>query len=115
MRAIVNYKYGTIYRDVIRKPEFDWCQVMEQEASNLMLAKFVEIMRESFRPIIHKCPYKVKQIILTNLTTVLGNVITFLATGDYKLEIFLHDKNGKWMGDITNMATITTVYKESFG
>lgn len=53
------YKYGTIYRDVINSPRFDWCNLMEVTTSNEMAKQILNIIRDWAPNIVHKCPFKV--------------------------------------------------------
>lgn len=59
METIILYKYGLIYREVLHPPKIDWCQLMEQKTSNLIVAKMLEVFTELFPHLIHPCPYKV--------------------------------------------------------
>lgn len=59
IRLTISYKYGTIYREVIKVPEFELCRALEN--FNLMhpyLKALIKIFGNSVTPFIKGCPYQ---------------------------------------------------------
>lgn len=57
-RISTSYKYGNIFREVIKVPEFEICQVLKN--LNLMPPFFkamFDVFGESIKPVLKGCPY----------------------------------------------------------
>lgn len=63
MAITLNFKYITIYRDVMHTPSFDWCQIMKMGTSNIMIKQFLALANSS--DLLHQCPYKVWYKLIT--------------------------------------------------
>lgn len=58
-KSSLHYKYGNIYRQVVRVPEFELCGAMKN--FNLLppfLKAVFDVFGESWRPILKGCPYR---------------------------------------------------------
>lgn len=59
------YKYGTIYREVLHTPVFEWCKFVEENSDDRdfkiksPLALLYGIIKDSAPAVVHKCPYTV--------------------------------------------------------
>lgn len=63
MKAVLFYKYGNIFRDVMHTPLIDWCQVMILQTQNALVKSFIDFLRENFPDGVHECPYEVRNIV----------------------------------------------------
>lgn len=58
--AVLQYKYGLIYRDVIRTPQMDLCKLMRQnDNGNKLIAIALRFMNDTAPGALHSCPYRV--------------------------------------------------------
>lgn len=57
----LSFKYGTIYREVMHTPKFDWCELMDDKQTNPMLRQIKSLFQDSFPDLMHRCPFQVKQ------------------------------------------------------
>lgn len=126
---IVHYKYGNVFRDVLHSPKFNWCHVMKSKTSNILLTQMIEVFHENFPEFIHECPYSVSRffyqtknkvqtlqdLITFNTTMEMGRVLSYFATGDYKVKIFINTHKNQWIADMWCIMTITTDHKEVYG
>lgn len=58
--VIVNYKYGNIYRDVMRLRKVDVCGIAKLALGNNLVKAFIEAIDESTPGALHECPYTVR-------------------------------------------------------
>jgi hypothetical protein len=57
------YKYGTIYRQVL-KTKAEWCEIMDQRDKNPLIGMVVDLLYPSVPQLFHECPYGVTSIVL---------------------------------------------------
>lgn len=55
----MQYKYGLVYREIIRTPLVDVCQLNKVGATNALTGMVLQIFKASAPEIIHDCPYDV--------------------------------------------------------
>lgn len=60
MQATLFYRYGLIYREVLRMPKMNWCHLMSHQAHNLVFKHLIDLQAANFPGTIHECPYKVR-------------------------------------------------------
>lgn len=54
------YKYGGVYREMIKVPNLDWCQLMKNDRKeNAIVDQLVKFLKENVPDVIHECPYMV--------------------------------------------------------
>ncbi|CAO1320577.1 unnamed protein product, partial [Diamesa serratosioi] len=56
MNHQIFYKYGTIYRQVM-KANAEWCSLMGKNSKNILLDMFINVVKETAPGITHECPY----------------------------------------------------------
>lgn len=56
-QVTVNYRYGTIYRQVLDTHPIEWCEQMDGTNAHPLLSLIIEISKESAQELYHKCPY----------------------------------------------------------
>lgn len=133
--AILFYKYGTIYREVMATPRFDWCQLTNQTSPNLLNEQLMTLIRDSFPELIQKCSYTVtllswflliadsflhdflflREINVFNRTLKTGGLISIFPTGDYRLNFYITDQLNNQVVDVFCGASFMTPDKETFG
>lgn len=55
----LSYKYGLIYREVLKTPRLDWCSLYSQKLNNLLVKQLVLVINDTLPWLIHSCPYSV--------------------------------------------------------
>ncbi|CAO1332432.1 unnamed protein product [Diamesa hyperborea] len=107
----VEYKYGTVFREVISPPPIEWCSF--QQNSNVFFSMIVDLVKDSAPSLIHSCPYY-GRIDVYNLTINVNNFLSVFSQGDYRVTVaFLDNKIDmfKLVFGINNKSAI----KSSFG
>lgn len=56
-QVIINYRYGTIYRQVLDTHPLEWCGIMDGSATHPLLALLIEQLKGSAPKLFQKCPY----------------------------------------------------------
>lgn len=132
----LQYKYGTIYRDVLRAPnKMDFCYWMrnldkiakERPMANQLLKIFNDSVPGFFKP----CPWKVrilqlyakqnsftdnfKEIHLENKTIETGSLMSVWPSGDYKGFWYSILGTGEVFLNVTLVGSLISPLKESFG
>lgn len=59
MEAKLMYKYGAVYREMIRCPNLNWCQMMKSKQENALVEQLMKLIRQNTPDLIHECPYTV--------------------------------------------------------
>lgn len=54
----MEYKYGTIFRSVVRTPSTDFCVIMNGGDGNPIFKMMIEVIKDSVPGLFHPCPYK---------------------------------------------------------
>lgn len=76
------YRYGTIYREVIKLPPLEWCSTMETSIDNPLLKYFFAGVKNA-EPVLKKCPFE-GRLDIKNLTFPGGVNLPIFSTGFYK-------------------------------
>lgn len=64
------FKEGSQFREVIRSPKVEACELLKSSSDNFLLKHIVERLKENFGDLMHECPYSgVSVFILSNLTS----------------------------------------------
>ncbi|KAL7012779.1 hypothetical protein ACKWTF_015042 [Chironomus riparius] len=114
IECIFFYKYGTIYRQVLKFPKVDYCNLMTLMKDNIFAKQIYLILKTAAPDLIHDCPfYNLK---LINFTLPIQSFLSEFSSGEYKLTINLYMKEN---GPIASNCTFTGAYrgnfKDSFG
>lgn len=133
--ATLFYKYGMIFRDVIKSPPIDICRLQEDLQHNrvsldLWGRTVADIIAASAPGLIHKCPYYVssfsksfysvtEQAIqqgmnVRNASWNLDCIPSVLPTGEYKL-IATAKIKGEFVGTVNVMFLVDSPIKNNFG
>ncbi|KAG5668679.1 hypothetical protein PVAND_016609 [Polypedilum vanderplanki] len=108
------YKYGTIFREVIKFPRFNVCEVNRIFMTNKLFEQTYIIIKHIVPHLIHECPYW--GVEAYNVTVRTKDEIYMFPQGDYKVTIFLFETEiGPLVGNATLIVTIYSPYKDSFG
>lgn len=59
LTVVIYYRYGTIFREVINPPTFEWCSSVESLSANVYLKPIHDLLKDTAPQIFQKCPYKV--------------------------------------------------------
>lgn len=82
----LQYRYGNIYRSVVKMGPIEWCSLAETAITN-PIVKNVLAMNQKIKALIIKCPVK-NQVRVTNLT-VSGGQLPFYPSGFYRNDMKL--------------------------
>ncbi|KAG5666832.1 hypothetical protein PVAND_014842 [Polypedilum vanderplanki] len=108
------YKYGTIYREVMKLPKFELCNLMELSKNNILLRQIFVAAMAAAPGFVHPCPYEVIEAYNVSFPTHV--MFSLFSQGDYKAVIkFYLEKDGPVMSTITVIGTVESSIKESFG
>lgn len=114
MEIVFQYKYGTIYRDVLHVKRFDWCDAMNRRSAQNLVTKFiVDLAEENVPAMIHRCPYN--QIIVDKVSMKTVSVGSIFPSVDYKFLAYLRDSNDDLLGTALLIASFNSTIKENFG
>ncbi|KAG5666833.1 hypothetical protein PVAND_014843 [Polypedilum vanderplanki] len=108
------YKYGTIYRQVIKIPEFNFCEFISLSKNSILLRQLYIIAETAAPGFVHECPYTVFEDY--NILFPSHVLFSLFPQGDYKAILnFNLGKDGPFMGIITLIGTAESHVKETFG
>lgn len=115
VQMILNYKYGTIFRQVLDTKQLEWCALMDGSESNLFIKLIIDQIRGSIGDLFHKCPYS-GEINLKNVTLDSTNYQKnqLFPEGNYRIDIFIYKNNIEKTKIIIGFE-LKTPLKESFG
>lgn len=113
-RGSVCYKYGQIYREIIRIPEMELCAALKNIKLLPLFAKaFFESLGDSILPIWKGCPYKGNIYLLATLDEL--KFPSIFPSGMYKGEVWLTNRKKSPMlymkGEIEIVSNIKTSFK----
>lgn len=58
----MDYKYGTLYRSVVRTPLTNACEFLKGAETNPIFNMMMAVIKDSVPEFFHKCPYEVSVI-----------------------------------------------------
>lgn len=131
VEVVVYYRYGTIFRQVIKPPVFEWCSSVESLSSNIYLQSVYDVLKDTAPQMFQKCPYKVKyfrfqklslfkffrpqgQFRLTNVTFDISKYPAPFPQGTYKTSLNLSHGNHGQAGWGFMITEVTSELKHSF-
>jgi hypothetical protein len=107
------FRYGTIYRQVLKIPKTDVCWILAKSSSNPLINAIIDIFRKTDTSLIHECPYT--QIILDNKPIIVETLPSVFSAGDYKFTIELLAKDDKSILYVETLVYWFSSEKNSFG
>lgn len=116
VQILLNYRYGTIFRQIIDTHQQEWCEIMSGNESNKFIAYFIELLSKSAPTLFHECPYD-GEINLRNVTInpeTYGQKARIFPQGDYRLDLIVF-QNDKQTVKVSIILEIKSRLKESFG
>ena len=57
VQLVLNYRYGTIFRQVLDTHLIEWCGIMDGSATHPWLALVIDQLKGTAPALFHKCPY----------------------------------------------------------
>lgn len=127
----LQFKYGVIYRDAIKKKSLDFCeQLANIPKANLLVKEVLAVLKAHDPKTVHSCPFSVKtlllqivftgylifqELVIKNFTLNTKYMKSVFPTGDYKYNIFV--KNG-FQVPLFNLSTVVSFKKpnrDTFG
>jgi len=114
VEARLEFKYGTVYREVIRLPKIVWCYMMNSDSfANKILSQLIDIIRETAPQVLHKCPYR--DFIVNNMTLQIDSLKSIFPTGDYKFVAIVSNKEDDNIFTLSVLLSISSKEKDTFG
>lgn len=112
IRLAMSYKYGTIYREVIKVPEFELCGVLKNfNFLPPMIKALFDVLGDSIAAILKGCPYS-GDIDLLMIADV-SKFPSIFPSGMYKTEAWATTTNTKIMNYIVQIEIVSNI-KTSF-
>lgn len=61
------FRYGLVYREVLKTPKFNFCEVVhqnpkEQILTNRAIYSAIKIVKDTYPQAFHECPYNVSKL-----------------------------------------------------
>lgn len=116
VRVIVNYRYGTIFRQVLDTHPIEWCGLMEGTTSHPLINLIVQQIKGSAPDFFRKCPYfgemDVKNMTIDRSKNVQKSSI--FPEGTYRGELSF-TKDDIQIFKVTLSFELKSALKESFG
>ncbi|CAO1440468.1 unnamed protein product [Diamesa serratosioi] len=79
----MDYKYGTIYREVMREKPIEVCDLVGGKSKNLLFELLISSVAKSVPLLIHKCPYE-GEVSAKNLTMDVSKMLSIVPRGTYR-------------------------------
>lgn len=116
VQFVLNYRYGTIFRQVIDTHQYEWCGIMSGGETNPFIEGVISVIKDAAPGLFHKCPYE-GDMDLSNITYD-GNAFDHHAKtfpqGTYRIDVFVF-KDGKQTVKLFINFEVKSQLKESFG
>jgi len=113
---ILNYKYGTIFRQIIDTKQVEWCGIMDGSESNPILKFMIDQLRPTAARLFHKCPYEgdleVKNITMDS--SIYDKNTQVFPQGNYRADAFIF-KDGSEIMKVSVEFELKSPLKESYG
>lgn len=128
----IQYKYGTIYREVIRSPRIDLCKLLdEKDFSNKLVSTLLQLVNDTSPGLVHNCPYQVcswtkflqnrryctflQLINVTKRDIKTDALLSVFATGEYKMHFHFLAGNLEKMVSVSLAMDVLSSDRNSFG
>ncbi|CRK96825.1 CLUMA_CG009953, isoform A [Clunio marinus] len=109
----LHYKYGTIYREVMKFPRFEFCKLMDLGTSNKLIEVVFRSINITSPGLLHRCPYY--NLDIKDQPIVAAIIPSMIPSGDYKMTFSWYLENDIWLQHTTDYLTVESPLKESFG
>lgn len=113
MEVIFYYRYGTIYRQVMKTPKINFCAVMKAAIETPLLSVIIDIAKSVEPSMIHECPYV--NLIAKNKPLTLSALPTIFSQGDYRVTLNFTTRNNEEFLFIEFLLSWISSEKNSFG
>ena len=118
IQLILNYKYGTIFRQIIDSHQQEWCGIMSGADKHEWIAYIIEILSKSAPGLFHNCPYE-GELDLRNVTInpeSYGQKARIFPQGTYRLDVIVYrNQTQNEAVKVSVNLEIKSMLKESFG
>lgn len=64
IHVIYNYRFGTIYREMINSQKVEICSILSGKATNPIIIITIDLLKKAYPDFIHPCPYEIGKIFL---------------------------------------------------
>lgn len=110
----MQFKYGTIYREVIRTKKLDWCESSRKKTlTDPEIRQIFKFLKFGDPQTVHECPYS--KFMMQNFTFKANSMESVFPTGDYKLRYNFFDMNNVFIFNVTFIAQLKTSNRDTFG
>lgn len=113
MEVIFYYRYGTIYRQVMKTPKVEFCAVMKAMTGTPLLAVLIDLAKSVEPTAIHECPYN--NLIIKNKPLTLSALKTIFSSGEYRVTMNFTSRNNEEFLFIELLASCISSERNSFG
>ena len=116
VQFILNYRYGTIFRQVIDTYQCEWCGIMSGGETNPFIEGVINVVKSAAPALFHKCPYE-GEMDLKNITydgASFDHHTKTFPQGTYRIDIIVF-RNEKQTVKLLITFEVKSPLKESFG
>jgi len=115
VQSILNYRYGTIFRQVIDSKQIEWCGFMSGSDVHPYFKLTIDQLRKSAPDLFHKCPYE-GEIDIYNITVneLYKDAAFYFPEGIYRLDMLIF-RNESQTFKIIIIYEVKSPLKETFG
>jgi len=111
---MLEYKYGTIYRQVMNAKRLNFCEMMtSKSAIGKVYQQMIHIVRDSYPSAVHNCPYR--ELIISNATLNMHSAMSIFPSGDYKFIGIISNEKDPNIVTVTIYGSNVSPDKETFG
>ncbi|CAO1332475.1 unnamed protein product [Diamesa hyperborea] len=112
MKMIVEYKYGTVFREVMNPPAIEWCSF--KKSTSVFYSMVFDLIKDSAPGLLHKCPY-FGRVDVHNMTVNVNNFLSVFSQGDYRATLSLSEGGKTDLFRLSFGIKIKSTVKSSFG
>lgn len=116
LKIIINYKYGTIYRQAFQTPEIDYCPMLKGTIENPITSLFMGVVKDSLpEKVLKGCPMEGDYNMMMKIDDNKWIATSIFPTGFYKVEVKYKITNQrKKLFDINIEVEVVSPIKTSF-
>lgn len=113
IEIITFYRYGTIYRQVLKAPKMDFCSLNPNSQGIPLIKEVVKIVQNLDESLVHPCPFY--GYIVKNKPLSISTLPSIFAQGDYKMTFNFTSKKDQGILFIEFLTSLISSEKHSFG
>lgn len=113
MKFLISFRYGTIYREVMKIDKINVCFALKNGEKNVLLVLLIQMIKEMEPSIIHPCPYT--DFLIRNKTVSLKSVPSILPRGDYRITGNLTNNKEEMIVFVELLALVVSSETNTFG